>query len=193
VWPRAACRRGRGERLGGDAADGDPLDADDAAAWDELEVIAADEGDVGHRDDAPAGIAGRVAEGAELVEVPVPGVQAGLGLECAACGLVEGLVGVDEDTRQGPLAGVGGLVAPDEEDVPGVGDLGAGSEGEEDDVDGDHGVALEPPFGLVGRDTRDLNSNYTPGILNPQEWIGRPRGAASEGPIGKAPLAGFAR
>ena len=64
-------------------------------------VVAADQRDVGDRDDAAAGVAAGVAEGAQLFEVPVAGVEAGFGLQGASGGGVEGLLGADQDAGQG--------------------------------------------------------------------------------------------
>ena len=98
---------------------------------------------MGDRDHAAAGVAAGVAEGTQLLEVPVAGVEAGLGLQCAASGGVKGLVGAHQDAGQGQLVAEGGLVAADEEHLPAVFDGGGGAEGEDHHVDGDDRVRVQ--------------------------------------------------
>ena len=119
AWSKASVSAGR-SRTGTQSMDWMPLPRTSSTS------SRADQRDVGDRDDAAARIAAGVAEGAELFEVPVARVEAGLGLQRAAGGGVEGLFGADQHAGQGELVAEGRLVAADEQDLPAVLDSGAG-------------------------------------------------------------------
>src|SRR5262249_1609540 len=126
------------------SADGDPLRPHDPAPGGQAEPIAPLQGELRDRDDTAPRVAVRCSESAKLLEIPVGGVQAGLGLKGTPGSAVERLVSPDQHAREGPLTRKGGVLALDEEDLPGAGDWLVQADGEEDDVHGHHSVRLEP-------------------------------------------------
>src|SRR5258708_11801396 len=72
------------------------------------------------------------------------GVEAGLGVQGTPGCAVERLVAPDEDAREGPLARKSGILALDQQNLPGPVDRLFQADCEEDDVDRHDGIQLVP-------------------------------------------------
>src|SRR5262249_28169069 len=126
---------------------------------------------------------------AKLLEIPVSGVQTGLGLKGTSGSAVERLVGPDQHAWEGPLTRKGGVFALDKEDLPGAVDwlVPAGRGG--DEIQGPHRVWLEGgggrwglpgtschlDQGLTVADSNRLDLNLGEGRTAPAEGLMRVR------------------